>query len=170
MIKKIFFIFIALMSMITSNAQSVNDPVKSAKETAKSKKSAAKARKDLEKEFGIKHDKKNFITTEQIYVFGINYSPIDSTVYFTDQMILKNVKLEKKTEFLQFRNLYSKQLSEYMDGRGELNRVSCVVYDKNINNLGKKYRKIMNRYQKKNYQVKAIDQKEFQFNILKDGE
>lgn len=167
--KKILFILIAFMAMTTANADTANDLAVSAKEDPKSKK-AAKSRKELEKEFGIQQQKKMYDVAEQVYIFGINYSPIDSTVYFTDQMVLRNVKMEKKTGFLQFRNLYSKQLSEFMDSRGELNRVSCVLFDKNFKKLSKKYSKIMSKYQKRKYEVKAIDQTEFQFNILKDGE
>ncbi len=168
--KKILLILIAFMAMTTANAQQANNPKKAAKEMLKDKKAGAKSRKALEKEFGIQHDKKLYNTAEQVYIFGINYSPTDSTVYFTDQMVLRNVKIEKKTGFLQFRNLYSKQLTDHMEGKGELNRISCVVFNQKYKKLAKKYRKMMNKYQKKNYQIKALDQTEFKFNILKDGE
>lgn len=168
--KKILFILIAFMAMTTAYAQQTNDSVKAAKVMPKDKKSAAKSRKALEKEFGISHDKKQFDVVEQVYIFGINYSPIDSIVYITDQMVLRNVKIEKKNGFLQFRNLYSKQLTDFMDGRGELNRISCVLFNPSLKKLNKKYRKMMNRYQKKNYEVRSIDQTEFKFSILKDGE
>ena len=49
--------------------------------------------------------------TKPVYGFGYSFSITDSTVYFTEILELPEAKLQKKTKFLENRQMYSDQLS-----------------------------------------------------------
>ena len=62
-----------------------------------------------------------------IYAFGFSASFNDSTVYFTDIQLVKDVTIEHKSHFLENRDLYSKQLSQHLSDQGMPARV-CVIF------------------------------------------
>ena len=98
-----------------------------------------------------------------MYVYGISLSPKDSTVYFTDVLILQNAKVNKQTGFLVDRNHLSSQLKNHMAAIGEKDRTSAIVFNTKLSSITKDYDKQKARYQKNNYIVKSVDQTEFRF-------
>lgn len=103
---------------------------------------------------------------ESVYVYGIAYSPTDSITYLTDIRLLENVKVQKKTKFLQSRNEYSTQLKQYMTEQGLDHYVCTVVFKPTYKSLYKDYVKYKKYLTKRNIVISTIDQMKFQFRAI----
>lgn len=103
---------------------------------------------------------------ESVYVYGIAYSPTDSVTYLTDIRLLENVKLKKKTKFLDSRNEYSTQLKQYMSEQGLDHYVCAVVFKPSYKSLYKDYVKYKKYLTKRNVVISTIDQLKFQFRAI----
>lgn len=103
---------------------------------------------------------------ENVYVYGIAFSPTDSVTYLTDIRILENVKLQKKTKFLQSRNEYSIQLKQYMSEQGLDHYVCAVVFKPTYKSLYKDYVNYKKYLTKRNLVISTIDQMKFQFRAI----
>lgn len=103
---------------------------------------------------------------ENVYIYGISYSPTDSVVYITDVRMLEKVKLNGKAQFLDSRNEYSSQLREYMKSQDHPDFVNCVVFSKEYKKINKDYLKQVQYYYKRNFTMKFLNQMDFQFSAI----
>lgn len=92
-----------------------------------------------------------------MYMFGVSFSVSDSTVYFTEIKQVANTSVERGTGFLYSRNSYSGQLQQYIKSTSASNYTSVVCYAQKRGKLEKKFSKMRQKYQKKNFVVKYID-------------
>ena len=83
-----------------------------------------------------------------IYAFGFSASFNDSTVYFTDIQLVKDVTIEHKSHFLENRDLYSKQLSQHLSDQGMPARVCVIFFDAKLKNIEKQFTKLKKKYAK----------------------
>lgn len=117
-----------------------------------------------------KADKNSDVTEAgTLYVFGVALNPTDSIVYMTDELMLENAQVHKKTSFLVNRDELSYQLRDYMTSQGLPNRTCSVSYAKTIKALDKKYNKQLARFKKKGYLIKYADQTVFRFKTVRLG-
>ncbi len=117
-------------------------------------------------------DEKKKGKKKPVYGFGYSFSITDSTVYFTDIMELPEAKLQKKTKFLENRQMYSDQLKRYLE-KGEPaapDRTCTVFFSKNHATLKSIYLRIRRRNQldkKEIVAVKELTPEQFAFNAVK---
>ncbi|MBP3245218.1 MAG: hypothetical protein J6M59_08980 [Bacteroidaceae bacterium] len=109
--------------------------------------------------------------TKPVYGFGYSFSITDSTVYFTEILELPEAKLQKKTKFLENRQMYSDQLKRYLE-KGEPaapDRTCTVFFSKNHATLKSIYLRIRRRNQldKEIKTVKELTPEQFVFNAVK---
>ena len=109
--------------------------------------------------------------TKPVYGFGYSFSITDSTVYFTEILELPEAKLQKKTKFLENRQMYSDQLKRYLE-KGEPaapDRTCTVFFSKNHATLKSIYLRIRRRKQldKEIKTVKELTPEQFVFNAVK---
>ena len=95
-----------------------------------------------------------YFTAPDMYVFGIAFSASDSTVYFTDIKQVQNASVERGTGFLYSRGRYSNQLQQHFKSVTGNNYTAVTCFNQKRTKLEKKYAKIRQKYQKKNYVVK----------------
>lgn len=102
-----------------------------------------------------------------IYAFGFSASFNDSTVYFTDIQLVKDVTIEHKSHFLENRDLYSKQLSQHLSDQGMPARVCVIFFDAKLKNIEKQFTKLKKKYAKNGkYELKYVGANEFQFKAI----
>ena len=160
---KIMMILMAVMMSITVSAQQskvgkrhndgIKQPPKEQKEKKKNKKKEAK---------------QEIIEAKRLYVYGIAMSPSDSVVYMTDELLLDNAQLVKKTNFLVGREKLSLQLAKHMAQKGEKDRICSVTFAKSIKKLDKMYLKQVRKLQKQGFLVKNVGQGEFRFETVRE--
>ena len=109
----------------------------------------------------------DIVDAHEMYLYGIAYSPVDSVVYFTDEMSLDGAQIHLRTKFLVARNELSSQLRNHMVFEGEKNRTCCVVFSQDSKKLDKKYLKQVEYYKKRGYLVKFINSDRFQFKAVR---
>lgn len=108
---------------------------------------------------------------DNIYAFGFSASFNDSTVYFTDIQLLKDVVIEHKTHFLENREVYSRQLANHLADKGLSARVCVFIFNKNKKALEKKFAKLRKKYTKDGkYTIMYVGANEFQFEVAEDNE
>lgn len=82
-----------------------------------------------------------------VYAFGLSASFTDSVVYFTDIQVLDSAVVHEG--FLQYRELYSYQLKNYLeDNLLQKNSTAMIYFSRNKAKLEKEATKILNKYQK----------------------
>lgn len=108
---------------------------------------------------------KNTTGPTKVYMFGFSASFNDSLVYITDIQAVDSVILEPKTEFLVGRTAYGNQLQFFLTDHKERPNTTCVVFfDKKLENIRKKYNKVMKRYKNNDATIlKTLTQEEFRF-------
>ena len=106
---------------------------------------------------------------EKAYVFGFVGSFNDSIVYITNIQELQNVNTKMKSRILDNKPLYTYQLKEYFNKKGEQSQYTCVVfYAPTRSKIQKKYNKIKKQYITKGqgkYDVRLISDDDFQFKV-----
>ena len=95
-----------------------------------------------------------YIPAKDMYMFGICFSALDSTVYFTDIKQVQNTSVERGSGFLYSRNTYSGQLQKYFKSVSGGNVTAVTCYNQKRSKLEKKYSKMRQKYQKKHFVVK----------------
>lgn len=105
--------------------------------------------------------------TETIYIFGIGSAFGDTIVSITPIIELKGIKLEKKTEFLPFRSVFSLQLKTYLEGTLGYTQQTCsVVFSDKKKKLQKKYAKVKKAYlEDSGNTINIIDSEKFTFKV-----
>lgn len=108
---------------------------------------------------------KNTTGPTKVYMFGFSASFNDSLVYITDIQAVDSVIIEPKTEFLVGRTAYGNQLQFFLTDHKERPNTTCVVFfDKKLENIRKKYNKVMKRYKNNDATIlKTLTQEEFRF-------
>lgn len=108
---------------------------------------------------------KNTTEPAKVYMFGFSASFNDSLVYITDIQAVDSVMIEPKTDFLVGRTAYGNQLQFFLNDHKERPNTTCVVFfDKKLENLRKKYNKVLKRYKNSNETIlKTLTQDEFRF-------
>lgn len=99
----------------------------------------------------------------EMYMFGVAFSPLDSTVYVTELQPIKEAYVYKKSRLLYDRAAYSSQLKRFLADTGVDRMVSSVSYAPKRKNAEKKYLKMKQKYQKKGFLVKHITSADFSF-------
>ena len=89
-------------------------------------------------------------------MFGVCFSAIDSTVYFTDIKQVPNTSVERGSGFLYSRNNYSYQLQQYFKSTSGSNYTAVTCYNQKRTKLEKKYAKMRQKYQKKHFVVNYV--------------
>ena len=99
---------------------------------------------------------KQFFAPKDMYMFGVCFSAIDSTVYFTDIKQVPNTSVERGSGFLYSRNNYSYQLQQYFKSTSGSNYTAVTCYNQKRTKLEKKYAKMRQKYQKKHFVVNYV--------------
>lgn len=99
---------------------------------------------------------KQYFTPKDMYMFGVCFSAIDSTVYFTDIKQVPNTSVERGSGFLYSRNNYSYQLQQYFKSTSGSNYTAVTCYNQKRTKLEKKYAKMRQKYQKKHFVVNYV--------------
>ena len=97
---------------------------------------------------------RRYFAAKDMYMFGVCFSAIDSTVYFTDIKQVPNTSVERGSGFLYSRNNYSYQLQQYFKSTSGSNYTAVTCYNQKRTKLEKKYAKMRQKYQKRNFVVK----------------
>lgn len=150
--KKII-IALALLATMTVSAQPQGKPDMPPQNTSNNEQKKEKKKKE----------KTENVTTQRVYLYGVAMSMQDSVVYITDELILDNAVIHKKTKFLENRDMLSAQLEQHMTKKGEKNRLCSVTFATSVKTLDKKYLKQVEKLKKKGYLVKSVGQGEFRF-------
>ena len=88
---------------------------------------------------------------EPVYIWGASVCFNDTVVYFTEIQQLDGVELEKGSDFLPNRQLYSYELKDYMSFKEDMpGRTSVILFSKKKQTLEKRVEKIKQRLVKKN--------------------
>lgn len=108
---------------------------------------------------------KNTTSPEKVYMFGFSASFNDSLVYITDIQAVDSAFIEPKTKFLVNRTEYGNQLQFYLADHQNRPNTTCVVFfDRKMENIQKRYKKIVKRYQNSSQTIlKTLTQDEFRF-------
>lgn len=104
-----------------------------------------------------------YYPAKDMYLFGVCFSTVDSTVYFTEIKQVPNASVERGTGFLYSRSSYSNQLQQYFKNIACGNITAVTCYDQKRSKLEKKYSKMRQKYQKKRYVVKYISANDFAY-------
>lgn len=105
----------------------------------------------------------------KMYMFGMAASFNDTIVCFTDIQRVDSAWIDKKTGFLQSRDIYSGQLRTYLNEAKQLPSRTCVVfYDKNREKLEKTFVKMRRLYSKgkdglEHFDLRMLEPNEFRF-------
>lgn len=148
---KKLILLLALFAATVASAQTPDGAMKPQKEMNAKK---INAEKKAEEKAG---------TRQNVYIYGVAMSMQDSVVYVTDELVLNNVVLQKKTKFLENRPDYAAQLAKHMAQKGEKNRICSVTFATSVKALDKKYTKQVAKLRKQGYLVKSVGQGEFRF-------
>ena len=102
-----------------------------------------------------------------IYAFGFSASFNDSIVYFTDIQLIPNATLERKSHFLENRDGYSKQLSDYLASNGLPTRICTIIFGNKQKNVEKAFTKLRKKYAKHGlYDIKYVGASDFSFKTI----
>lgn len=158
-------IIVALMVGTTAIAEPLTDNT-SKDVTTKATKQKAKAEK--KKKNKEANDAQNEVTEAgTIYIYGVAYSPMDSVVYVTDELMLKDAQTYRKSKFLYGREELSKQLKTHLAQKGERDRICSVTFASTVKELDKAYAKQMKKLKKNGFLIKSVGQNEFRFTTIR---
>lgn len=108
----------------------------------------------------------------KMYIFGFAASFSDTIVYFTPVIEVDNVWIESKNKFLLGRQLYSRQLRDYLGSRYNLPLRTCIVmFDQKRTKAEKKLLKMKKLYTKgkdgkPHFDLRYLEDGEFQFKTI----
>ena len=109
--------------------------------------------------------KKHKVRQKSLYMVGTAVSLIDSTFFLTDMHLVKDLTVEKKTNFLMDRQLYSQQLKQYLDETYKGGPyVPAVFFSPKRKKMERRYLSLYKRYSKAGeLHVVFVDQSQFRF-------
>ncbi len=86
---------------------------------------------------------------KDIYMFGVATDFIDSVAYVTTIQQIDSAILQRGTDFLLGRSLYSVQLKKYAESQlGKLHEVPALFFSTDKGKLEKKYNKVLKNIKK----------------------
>lgn len=102
---------------------------------------------------------------DKVYIFGVGSAFGDTIVHFTSIIEMDGIELEKKTNFLPFRSVYSLQLKAYLEGTLGYSKQTCsVIFSKSKKSISKKYYKLKKEYlEESGSEIRVIGENEFKF-------
>lgn len=109
------------------------------------------------------------VVAPNMYMFGFSASFNDTIICFTEIQQVDSAWIDKKTGFLQSRDIYSGQLRDYLASKKRLPHRTCVVfYNKNRAKLEKTFVKMKRLYSKgkdgqQHFDIRMLDPDEFRF-------
>ena len=109
------------------------------------------------------------VVVPEMYLFGMAASFNDTIVHFTDIQRVDSAWILKKKNFLQSRDVYSKQLREHMEKTHNLPHRTCIIFfNTNRTKLEKKFIKMRRLYTeskdgKQHFDVHYLPAGEFTF-------
>ncbi|MDO4172115.1 MAG: hypothetical protein Q4D28_05380, partial [Prevotellaceae bacterium] len=92
---------------------------------------------------------------------------MDSMVYVTDELMLKDAQTYRKSKFLYGREELSKQLKTHLAQKGERDRICSVTFASTVKELDKEYAKQMKKLKKNGFLIKSVGQNEFRFTTIR---
>ena len=112
------------------------------------------------------------VQVPKVYMFGFAASFTDTIVHFTNVQELDTVWMESKNRFLLGRDLYSRQLRDFLNTQQKQSRTCVVFYDTKRSKLEKKYLKMKRLYTqskdgKKHFDVQFLGSEAFRFQPAK---
>ncbi len=111
---------------------------------------------------------KALIVVPQMYAYSVAQTPMDSVVYITDVLILKDAQMTKKTKFLVGRQDYSAQFKNFLAEIDQPNRTCATMYNLDHKKAFKEYDKLKKSLMKRGFTVKVIDQTEFRYIVTRN--
>lgn len=106
----------------------------------------------------------NIVASKDMYMFGVAFTPLDSTVYMSELQPITGAHVYKKSKLLYDRGAYSQQMKRFLTDTAGLDRmIVSVSYARKRGAAEKKYIKMKQRFQKKGYLVKFITATDFTF-------
>ena len=108
---------------------------------------------------------KRKVVQKPVYMVGVAFSLVDSSVFITDMHLVDNVTLEKKTKFLMDRQLYSFQFQRYLEQAYKGGPyIPSVFFSPNRRKMERRYLSLHKRYvQSQELQMYLVDQGQFRF-------
>lgn len=112
------------------------------------------------------------VVVPKMYMFGFAASFNDTIVYFTDIQEVDSAWIEKKSKFLQNRDLYASQLRDFLAKKKQMPHRTCIVfYNKKRAKLEKKFVKMRRLYSKgkdgrEHFDMRQLEAGEFRFKPL----
>lgn len=77
-----------------------------------------------------------------VYAFGMGTSFNDSTAYLTNVQVIPQASLDKKTKFLIYRDVYSRQLKQYLESQYAAHQTCTIIFATSRKNAEKEYLKV----------------------------
>lgn len=105
----------------------------------------------------------NVVPANEMYMFGVAFTPLDSVVYITELQTVKGTRVFKKTKFLENRSEYSSQLKRFIINAGLDRMTTAVSFSPKRSKAEKKYIRMKQKYQKRGFVVKHITSTDFAF-------
>lgn len=173
--KKLTYIFslLAFMLIFSSFSDGVmakKDKKEKAKteKIAKSKKKKSVAKTASKKQKVVVED----TITNTVWAFGFSASFTDSIIYMTDIQPLHNVRITKKTRFMDGRADYANQLKVYLENKMNMKNRTCVLFfETKKADAEKKYVAVRKRYTDQTHlTMKYLNSSEFAFVKPDEGE
>ena len=105
------------------------------------------------------------VVQKSVYMMGVGISLVDSAVFITDVHQVDSVTIEKKTNFLKDRQLYSFQIQRYLEAVYKGGPyVPCVFFNMSKKRMERQYLSLYKRYvQSKDFKMILVDISQFRF-------
>ena len=104
---------------------------------------------------------------QSIYMFAYGTSFNDSTIYLSTVEVVKNAKLEQKTNFLNNRLSYSNAFKQFLDVKYSGIHTTAVFFNVKREKLEKMYLKIRRNTQKsRTMRLVEVPASDFRFPVL----
>lgn len=156
--------FMLIFSSFTDGVMAKKDKKEKTKteKVAKSKKKKKSAPKTADKKQKVVVED---TITNSVWAFGFSASFTDSIVYMTDIQQLNNVRITKKTHFLDGRADYASQLKNYLENNLNMKNRTCVLFfETKKSDAEKKYVSVRKRYtEQTQLTLKYLNSSDFAF-------
>ena len=105
------------------------------------------------------------VVQKPTYMIGVAISQVDSVVFITDLHQVDSITIQKKTNFLMDRQLYSFQLQKFIEATYKGGPyVTAIFFGHKLRKMENKYLSLHKRYvQSKELRMILVDQSQFRF-------
>ncbi len=164
--KKLTYIFsllaiVLIFSSFTDGVMAKKEKKEKTKTEKVAKKKKSSAKTATKKEKIVVED----TITNSVWAFGFSASFTDSIIYMTDIQQLNNVRITKKTRFMDGRADYANQLKSYLEDNLKMKNRTCVLFfETKKADAEKKYVAVRKRYTDQTYlTMRYLNANEFMF-------